>query len=216
MNKLDTLLPIVKTKCEEFISACKAQGIDICVVAGYRSIEQQNAIYAQGRTTAGNIVSNAKGGQSFHNWKCAMDFAPQVNGAINWNDIDSFKRCGAIAKSIGFEWGGDFPNLQDWGHLQYTLGYPITDFQNGNVDYRRFGIEVAKPKIDTPVLSILDGKKTYIGIIITAVMGVLQATGHSNWASTQQISDIVNMTVTLFGAIFAIYGRATTKGNASL
>ena len=214
MNKLDTLLPIVKTKCEEFISACKAQGIDICVVAGYRSIEQQDAIYAQGRTTAGNIVSNAKGGQSFHNWKCAMDFAPQVNGYINWNDIDSFKRCGAIAKSIGFEWGGDFPNLQDWGHLQYTLGYPITDFQNGNVDYRRFGVEVAKPKIDIPAPSILDGKKTYTGIVILAINGFLQLTGHANWAGTPEVSYIANFIMILFGLTYASYGRKVTKGNS--
>ena len=61
------------------------------------------------------------------------------------------------------------------------------------------------------VINIMSGKKTYAGIIITAVMSILQATGHANWASNQEVSDIVNMGFTIGGMVLAIYGRANAS-----
>ena len=64
----------------------KAQGITVMVTSGYRSFAEQNALYAQGRTKPGNIVTNAKGGQSLHNYGLAVDVVPLgANGQPNWN-----------------------------------------------------------------------------------------------------------------------------------
>lgn len=70
---------------------------------GYRSIEEQNALYAQGRTKPGNIVTNAKRGQSNHNYGIAFDVAIWNGNTIVW-DRD-WNKIGTIGKSCGLEWG---------------------------------------------------------------------------------------------------------------
>ncbi len=63
----------------------------------------------------------------------------------------------------------------------------------------------------------LNGNKTYIGIVVTLIMGMLQATGHANWTNSQQLTDVINMIITLAGALLAIYGRTVaTKDNSSI
>lgn len=125
------LLPIVAAKCDAFIAACKAQGIDVLITSTLRDNESQNALYAQGRTTAGNIVTNAKAGQSFHNYGCAFDFVPLVNGKAVWNDSKLFERCGVIAESCGLEWAGRWKSFKELAHCQYTGGLTIKDLQAG-------------------------------------------------------------------------------------
>lgn len=138
MADLNLLLPKVKQMAEQFIAKCKQQGIEVTITSTYRSIEEQDALYAKGRTAPGDVVTNARGGQSIHNWKCAIDFAPITNGRINWNDKALFSKVGQIGKSCGFEWGGDWATFLDLPHLQYTAGYSLADFQNGTVDYSKF------------------------------------------------------------------------------
>lgn len=130
-RSLDDLLLPVKLKAVAFVVACAKQNIDILITSTYRDIESQNALYAQGRSTDGNIVTNAKGGQSFHNYKCAFDFVPIVNGKAQWNDLDLFKKCGAIAKQVGLEWAGDWVKFKEMAHCQYTGGLNLSDLQNG-------------------------------------------------------------------------------------
>lgn len=130
-RNLDDLLPKVKTLAQAFIDECANQKIDVLITSTYRDIESQNALYDQGRTTKGKIVTNSKGGQSFHNWRCAFDFVPIVNGKAQWNDLTTFKRCGAIAKKIGLEWAGDWKTFPELAHCQYTGGLTISDLQNG-------------------------------------------------------------------------------------
>lgn len=130
-RNLDDLLPKVKSMAQEFIDECANQNIDVLITSTYRDIESQNALYDQGRTTKGKIVTNAKGGQSFHNWKCAFDFVPIVNGKAQWNDLTTFKRCGAIAKNVGLEWAGNWKTFPELAHCQYTGGLTISDLQNG-------------------------------------------------------------------------------------
>ncbi len=65
--------------CKAFIEECDKKGVDVIITSTYRDADSQTALYNQGRTTPGNIVTNAKAGQSFHNWKVAFDFCPIVN-----------------------------------------------------------------------------------------------------------------------------------------
>ncbi len=120
------LHPVVAAKAKTFIALCKKEGIDVLITSTYRDNESQNAIYAQGRTKPGRIVTYAKGGQSFHNYRLAFDFVPIVNGKAQWNDARTFKRCRQIGESIGLE-GLKF----ETAHLQWTGGLTLAQLQKG-------------------------------------------------------------------------------------
>lgn len=130
-RSLSDLNPKVAAMCSEFINRCKAQHIDILITSTYRDAESQNALYAQGRTTPGKKVTNAKGGQSYHNWKVAFDFCPLVNGKPNWNDVALYTKCGEIAEGVGLEWAGRWKTFKELAHCQYTGGLTLHDFQQG-------------------------------------------------------------------------------------
>lgn len=131
-RKLEDLLPVVRQKAECFIDKCKGVGIDLLVTSTYRDHESQNALYAQGRTAPGKIVTNAKGGQSFHNFKCAIDVVPLVNGKPMWDSKNPvWQQIGAIGKSCGLEWAGDWKKFKEYPHFQYTGGLTLADLQSG-------------------------------------------------------------------------------------
>lgn len=71
---------------EQFLAA---DGIQIRVVQGLRTYAEQDALYAQGRTGMGQIVTNAQGGYSLHNFGLAADLAPFKDGQPDWNAGDS-------------------------------------------------------------------------------------------------------------------------------
>ena len=128
---LKELIPQAKSRAESFVRECKKQGIDVLITSTYRDFESQNALYAQGRTKSGKRVTNAKGGQSWHNFRCAFDFVPLVNGKAQWNDARTFKRCGAIAESLGLEWAGRWKSFPEMAHCQYTGGLTLAQLRNG-------------------------------------------------------------------------------------
>jgi peptidoglycan L-alanyl-D-glutamate endopeptidase CwlK len=130
---LKDLLPVVASMAAAFVTACRGAGIEVLITSTYRDNESQNALYAQGRTTPGKRVTNAKGGQSWHNHKCAFDFVPIVHGKAMWDDTRAFQRCGAIAQSIGLEWGGAWTSFKDLPHCQYTGGLTLADLQAGKL-----------------------------------------------------------------------------------
>ena len=130
-RKIEDLHPKVADLCNQFITECKDAGIDVLITSTYRDNESQNALYNQGRTTAGNKVTNAKGGQSFHNYKIAFDFCPIVNGKAQWNDTTAFNKCGEIAESLGLEWAGRWKTFKELAHCQYTGGLTLKDLQAG-------------------------------------------------------------------------------------
>jgi peptidoglycan L-alanyl-D-glutamate endopeptidase CwlK len=117
--------------CRKFVAKCKEQGIEILITSTYRSIQEQDALYAQGRTKPGAIVTNARGGYSFHNFGVAFDIVPIVNGKAQWNSIALFRRCGDIGKSLGLEWAGDWPKFREYCHFQRTQGMTLADFRAG-------------------------------------------------------------------------------------
>jgi peptidoglycan L-alanyl-D-glutamate endopeptidase CwlK len=130
-RNIDDLLPGVAAKCREFVSACKAQGIEILITSTYRDRVSQAALYAQGRTKPGKRVTNAKPGQSFHNHRVAFDFVPITHGKANWNDKALFHRCGVIAESVGLEWAGRWGSFKELAHCQDTGGKTIKQLNGG-------------------------------------------------------------------------------------
>lgn len=132
-RKIDDLQPVVAAMCREFIKRCDEAGIDVIITSTLRTMKEQEALYAQGRTKAGPRVTNAKPGQSWHNWGCAFDYVPIKNGKADWNNILTFAKCGEIAEAIGLEWGGRW-KMKDYPHCQYTGGNTLAQFQNGTAD----------------------------------------------------------------------------------
>jgi peptidoglycan L-alanyl-D-glutamate endopeptidase CwlK len=136
-RKIDDLHPKVAIMCKKFIAECDKQDIDILITSTYRDGESQTALYAQGRTKPGNIVTNAKAGQSFHNWKCAFDVVPLRNGKPVWGtngkDLELWNKVGAIGESVGLEWAGRWKRFREFPHFQFTGGLTLADFQAGKI-----------------------------------------------------------------------------------
>ena len=100
---------------------------DFSVICGHRSDEEQDALYAQGRTAPGNIVTQLRGGQSIHNTdpSRAVDLAPWVRGrGIAWDDIGLFHELAGVIRYCGFlrgidvTWGGEWKTFMDAPHFQ--------------------------------------------------------------------------------------------------
>ncbi len=134
-RSLFDLHPDVRDMAAAHIAACKAQGIDLLVTSTYRSTAEQNALYAQGRTKPGKKVTNAKGGQSFHNHRLAYDVVPLRNGKPVWGttgeDGKLWQRVGELGEAAGLEWAGRWTKFREFPHFQYTGGKPLSYFQNG-------------------------------------------------------------------------------------
>jgi peptidoglycan L-alanyl-D-glutamate endopeptidase CwlK len=130
-RKIEDLHPYVAKLCRAFVAACKKDGIDILITSTWRDNESQNALYAQGRTKPGKKVTNAKAGQSFHNYKLAFDFVPIVNGKAQWNDLATFKRAGAIGERLGLDWAGRWVSFKELAHLQWSGGLSLAQLRAG-------------------------------------------------------------------------------------
>jgi peptidoglycan LD-endopeptidase CwlK len=66
--------PIVKQSALEVIRRAYQEGINVQISQGMRTFAEQNRLYAQGRTSPGSIITNARGGQSNHNFGLAVDY----------------------------------------------------------------------------------------------------------------------------------------------
>jgi len=71
---LAKLHPILQDRLPKLIAAVASRGHTIGIVQGLRTFPEQDALYSQGRTRKGPTVTNAKGGQSYHNYGLAADF----------------------------------------------------------------------------------------------------------------------------------------------
>jgi len=90
------------------------------IVEGYRSQERQNELYEQGRTKPGAIVTQTK--SSMHTKRMAVDIAQlDEKGGITYNPKPPtfWDQMGAIGRSIGLNWGGDWSGFKDRPHFQY-------------------------------------------------------------------------------------------------
>ena len=112
MSRLLTdLVAEMEAKAEMLLQDCKAQGVELLVTCTRRTLEEQAALYAQGRTTPGKIVTRAKPGQSAHNYGCAIDIVPLVNGKPLWqfnakNPGPIWSTIGRIGQGLGLTWYG--------------------------------------------------------------------------------------------------------------
>ena len=133
MNRqLDSLEPVTYQKAVRLFAAFTLlTGRELFIVRALATYEEQDALFAQGRTEPGAIVTNAKGGQSWHNFGRAFDVALEEKQTQkpSWStasdDLELWRLLGVIAKWIGLEWGGNFNSITDFGHFHNTDGMTI-------------------------------------------------------------------------------------------
>lgn len=141
MRDVTQLHPTLQQKANQLIELCEKNGIHIKIGECVRTVAEQDALYAQGRTKPGSIVTNAKGSSysSMHQWGVAFDFfldmdidgdGSKSDDAFN-NKTGMFNKVGALGKSIGLEWGGDWKSIVDLPHFQLpNWGSTATKLRN--------------------------------------------------------------------------------------
>jgi peptidoglycan L-alanyl-D-glutamate endopeptidase CwlK len=112
-----TLLPHVRPYARALYLKARDNGIQVNIISGTRSFEEQDALYAQGRTTAGDIVTNARGGYSNHNYGIAFDIGV-FSGSRYLPESPLYKAVGALGMELGLEWGGNWKTIVDQPHFQ--------------------------------------------------------------------------------------------------
>lgn len=130
---LNELLPVVKDAATRALAKVKAAGIEVLVTCTYRSPQEQAALYAQGRTKPGKRVTNARPGQSFHEYRVAIDLYPLINGKPDFagSHVDLWRKIAECFKSEGFEWAYEWKTFKEMPHFQMTQGHPLAYFQRG-------------------------------------------------------------------------------------
>lgn len=141
VSKVKLLHPKVRDEVTALLDKAEAgfpETVKVRIVQGLRTIDEQNGLYALGRTKPGHIVTNAKGGSSYHNYGLAIDFAilydKDGNGqfeALSWDINYDFDKDGVkdwqevvtVFKEGGWSWGGDWNSLKDNPHFEKTFGH---------------------------------------------------------------------------------------------
>jgi len=129
-QRIADLHPSIREEVTKIIEECdealtgKAK---VRITQGLRTIEEQNLMYAQGRTLPGKKITNAKGGQSIHNYGFAVDICLIIDEkTASWetkkdwdNDkIADWYECVKIFAKHGYEWGGNWKTFKDMPHFQ--------------------------------------------------------------------------------------------------
>jgi len=112
-----TLLPEVQPMARALVQKATAAGISIRIISGLRTYAEQDALYAQGRTAPGNVVTNARGGYSNHNFGIAFDVGV-FEGNRYLGDSPKYKAVGVLGMDLGLEWGGSWKTIVDQPHYQ--------------------------------------------------------------------------------------------------
>lgn len=112
-----TLLPELRPLARALVQKAAATGIDIRVISGLRTYAEQDALYAQGRTAPGKIVTNARAGYSNHNFGIAFDVGV-FEGNQYLPESPKYAAVGALGRDLGLEWGGNWSTFVDQPHFQ--------------------------------------------------------------------------------------------------
>ncbi|HEY8224577.1 MAG TPA: M15 family metallopeptidase [Pyrinomonadaceae bacterium] len=129
-NTLSGLHPALVQRIQAMSTALATRSIRVVIPrsGGRRTFQEQDALYAQGRSRPGNIVTAARGGQSNHNYGLAVDIVPVVNGRLTWNVPQSlWQAIGEAGKRSGLSWGGDWTSFKDYPHFELPVGMSVQE-----------------------------------------------------------------------------------------
>jgi len=122
---INDLEPTTRKMCNEFLKRCAASGYKIFITQTFRSWDEQDQLYQQGRSgkPGEKIVTNSKGGFSWHNYGRAFDIA--FNDKQPYASSHPWTEVGNIGIACGLEWGGSWTKFPDRPHFQFRDGMTI-------------------------------------------------------------------------------------------
>lgn len=124
-TSLQDLTPDARKAAERLIAHAADNGLALKIVSTLRTCTEQDAIYAQGRTTEGMVVTNAPGCRSWHVFGRAMDvLIRNSDGSLQMEADPRYEVLGQMAEEMGFVWGGRWG---DAGHFEFHPGLDIDD-----------------------------------------------------------------------------------------
>lgn len=124
-EKIALLYHPIQEKHKDLLDRCHSAGLNIGIFESLRTYEEQDALYAQGRTKPGIIVTNAKGGQSYHQFGLSCDYV-FINEKGDWTWDGNYKKFGKIVASMKFwTWGGSWLQLPDQPHVEKNYGIAL-------------------------------------------------------------------------------------------
>lgn len=126
-KRLAAVHPLLAERGRTMLDRCAGTGLALLVTQGLRTWAEQDALFAQGRTAPGKIVTNARGGESFHNFGLAFDILVlDAMGKAEWDPKHpGWRQAAKVGKALGLEWGGDWQTIKDRPHFQYTGGLSL-------------------------------------------------------------------------------------------
>lgn len=116
-RNIATLESEVRPIARALVHKAASHGLTIKVIGGTRSFDEQDRLFAQGRTTPGMIVTKARGGFSNHNFGIAFDVGV-FEGSRYLSESVKYKAVGALGEELGLEWGGRWTSIVDQPHFQ--------------------------------------------------------------------------------------------------
>lgn len=134
LDKISFLHPAVRMEITSILEEAESvidPDLKIRGIQGMRSIVYQDALFAQGRTKPGAIVTKARGGSSLHNYGLAIDICwllKQKDGTFKYQEKESwvfgpnYDKVVAIFKKAGYTWGGDWKSIKDTPHFEKDFG----------------------------------------------------------------------------------------------
>jgi len=137
---LGDLHPYMRELTQHLLARAERAGIPLTVICTSRSMDEQAALYAQGRSRPGPIVTDARPGYSYHNFGLAVDVVPtRLLTLRNWGETPNYReearaiwhQLGAIGVDIGLKWGGDFPTIKDRPHFEWSDGLSLAQLRAG-------------------------------------------------------------------------------------
>jgi len=143
-RSIEDLHPAVARGLREFLRRMEAAGfLNVGISATYRDKAYQDHLFAQGRSRPGQIVTNARGGQSIHNYRLAFDFFRNERGQTadgrplafadrTVKERSFWDTAGKIWTDMGGVWGGNWKGFVDRPHCEYTGGLSLTGLQRGS------------------------------------------------------------------------------------
>ncbi|WP_445116980.1 LysM peptidoglycan-binding domain-containing protein [Acinetobacter sp. WZC-1] len=116
----------------------KKHQIQLVIVQSFRTYAEQDALYAQGRTKKGPIVTYARGGESNHNFGLAVDVFPlwedgklhMAGKGVDAKNVKILRVIGETGKTAGLMWGGDWKGKkQDNPHFELNVGKSMSELR---------------------------------------------------------------------------------------
>lgn len=135
IENLGSLNKKALAKLEPFVAAAEkvmaSRGMRVEVISGLRSWAAQAALYAQGRTKAGRIVTKARPGSSWHNYGLAIDLGLFNSAGVYVDEKHPalaeklYRELGTLAAEMGIEWAGTWKSFPEGPHFQVTFGLTL-------------------------------------------------------------------------------------------